>query len=259
MDIRLEGKTAIITGGSKGIGFATALYLAKEGANVAIFARNENDLRDAAVKIKEETGKEVFYSSKNVTQKEDCERLVEETVNHFGGLDILVNNAGTAKAFPFEKIEVSTWEEDFNLKVFAAIHTTYAALPYLKKNGGSIVNVTASMAKTPPASSMPTSVSRSAGMAFTKALSKDLGKYNIRVNTVCIGLIRSAQIERLWKNTKPELTWEEFSSLEQHKIPLGRIGEAEEAARVIAFLSSDAASYVSGTSINIDGGKAEAL
>ncbi|RDW17521.1 short-chain dehydrogenase [Oceanobacillus arenosus] len=259
MNLELEGKTAIITGGSKGIGFATAMRLAREGANVAIFARNEDDLRNAANQIKEATGKDVFYQSRDVSKKEECTRLVEETANHFGGVDILVNNAGTSRALPFEEIEGDSFEEDLNLKLFAAINCSQAALPYMKGNDGSIINVTASMAKTPPEASMPTSVSRAAGIAFTKALSKDLGKYNIRVNTVCIGLIRSAQIERKWKRMHSELSWDEFSSLKKHGIPLGRIGEAEEAANVIAFLSSNAASYISGTAINIDGGKAQAL
>ncbi|NEU30708.1 SDR family oxidoreductase [bacterium LRH843] len=260
MDLKLKGKTAIITGGSKGIGFATAMYLSKEGANVAIFSRNEEDLESAATEIRETTGREIFYQSKDVSKRDDCMSLVEQTVNHFGGVNILVNNAGTSRAFPFEKINFEAWQEDLDLKLFAAINCSNAVLPYMKNaNGGSIVNVTASMAKTPPASSMPTSVSRAAGMAFTKALSKDLGQYNIRVNTVCIGLIRSAQIERQWKNSFPDISWEEYSGRREHNIPLGRIGEAKEAAQVIAFLSSDAGSYVTGTSINIDGGKAAAL
>ncbi len=259
MELGLKNKTAIITGGSKGIGFSTALHLAKEGANVAIFARDEAYLEKAANRIKEETGRDVFYLAKDVTKKDDCYSLVEETAKHFNGIDILINNAGTSMAFPFEEFESDVWETDLDLKLFAAIHCSKAALPYLKKQGGAIVNVTASMAKTPGASSMPTSVSRAAGMAFTKALSKDVGKYGIRVNTVCIGLIRSDQIEKKWKRLYPDLSWEQFSRLEEHQVPLGRIGETEEAAKVITFLVSDAASYISGTSINIDGGRAGTL
>ena len=128
-----------------------------------------------------------------------------------------------------------------------------------KERGGAIVNLTASMAKTPGASSLPTSVSRSAGMALTKAMSKDLGKDNIRVNTVCIGLIRSDQIEKMWQNNRPDLTWEEYSKEVGKNIPLGRIGNTQEAANVITFLVSEAASYVTGTAVNIDGGSASVL
>ncbi len=142
----------------------------------------------------------------------------------------------------------------------AAIRFSRFAVPHMRKaGGGAIVNVTASAAKTPSASSLPTSVSRAAGMALTKAMSRDLAADNIRVNTVCIGLIRSDQIEKMWRNNAPDLTWEEFSRDPRHDIPLGRIGETDEAARVITFLVSDAASYVTGTSVNIDGGKAAAL
>jgi NAD(P)-dependent dehydrogenase (short-subunit alcohol dehydrogenase family) len=125
--------------------------------------------------------------------------------------------------------------------------------------GGSIVNVTAVLAKTPPASSLPTTVSRAAGLALTKAMSRDLGPDNIRVNTVCIGLIRSDQIEKRWKKQAPELTWEQYAALPSHQIPLGRIGHTEEAAKIITFLVSDAASYVTGTAVNIDGGASGVL
>jgi 3-oxoacyl-[acyl-carrier protein] reductase len=152
------------------------------------------------------------------------------------------------------------WRSDLDLKLFAAIHFSKAAVPYMiESGGGAIVNVTATVGKTAPASSLPTSVSRAAGMTLTNAMSKDLGKYNIRVNTVCIGLIRSAQIERKWKTTHESLTWDDYSKLPEHQIPLGRIGDTREAANVIGFLVSDAASYVTGTSVNIDGGKGEVL
>jgi NAD(P)-dependent dehydrogenase (short-subunit alcohol dehydrogenase family) len=171
-----------------------------------------------------------------------------------------VNNAGTSAAGPFEGVTTDAWQQDLDLKLFGAIHCSRAAVPHLRNaGGGSIVNVTASFAKTPGASSLPTSVSRAAGMALTKAMSRDLGRDRIRVNTVCIGLIRSDQIEKMWQRTAPELTWEQFAADPRHDVPLGRIGDTEEAANVIAFLASNAASYVTGTSVNIDGGKGAAL
>lgn len=260
MDLQLTNKVAIVTGGSKGIGFETALLLAKEGADVAVFARGLERLSQVAEWIEKETGKKIYYAAKDVTKKEDCESLVAETAERFGGVDILINNAGTSAANPFEAVDDDLWRQDLDLKLFAAINCSRAAIPFMRKRqGGSIVNVTASGAKTPSASSLPTSVSRSAGMALTKAMSNDLGKDHIRVNTVGIGLVRSDQIEKRWKQVHPDLTWEEFSVLPSHNIPLGRIGDTSEAARVIVFLASDAASYVTGTSVNIDGGKAAAL
>jgi 3-oxoacyl-[acyl-carrier protein] reductase len=259
MDLGLKGKVAIITGSSKGIGLETALYLVKEGADVTICARNEERLKEAVAYIFDRTEKEVLYVVADVTKEEQCQNVVEKTVEKYGRLDILVNNAGTAQAHHFEKVETAVWQQDLDLKLFGAIHCSRHAVPFMRHAGkGAIVNVTAVGGKTPPASSMPTSVSRAAGMALTKAMSKDLGPDNIRVNTVCIGLIRSEQIEKMWQREAPELTWEEYSQKER-QIPLGRIGNTEEAAKVIAFLVSDAASYVSGTSVNIDGGVAGIL
>lgn len=260
MDLGLKNKIALVTGGSKGIGFSTALHLAKEGCKVAICARNEEALAAAADEIYNQTGHRPLVIAGDVTIEDNCKDFVLKTAEHYGRLDILVNNAGTHAGKPFEQVDTELWKYDLDLKLFAAIHCSKAAVPIMRKNGGgAIVNVTAAMGKTPPASSLPTTVSRAAGMALTKAMSKDLGPDNIRVNTVCIGLIRSDQIEKVWKRTAPDLTFEEFSRDPKFNIPLGRIGEAEEAAKVITFLVSDAASYITGTAINIDGGSAAAL
>jgi 3-oxoacyl-[acyl-carrier protein] reductase len=260
MELGLRGKVALITGGSKGIGLGTALALAAEGARIAICARSLDDLRAAAEQIVDKTGAEVHYIQSDITSEADCKKAVKETVERFGGLDILVNNAGTSAARPFEEVETEGWAYDLDLKLFGAIHCSKAAIPHLRKSGkGAIVNISTSSAKTPAASSLPTTVSRAAGMALTKAMSKDLASDNIRVNAVCIGLIRSDQIEKGWRNRHPELTWEQFAQDPSHQIPLGRIGETEEAARVIVFLVSEAASYVTGTAVNVDGGKGAAL
>ncbi|WP_042471488.1 SDR family NAD(P)-dependent oxidoreductase [Bacillus ndiopicus] len=260
MELGLKEKVAIITGASKGIGYYTALQLAQEGASVVLCARGEKQLEVAAAAIKEKTGAQVLIVPADMTKEKECVELIAKTVEHFGRLDILVNNAGTASANPFEQVGSELWQSDLDLKLFGAVNCSKAALPHMKASGGgSIINVTAVLAKTPPASSLPTTVSRAAGLALTKAMSKDLGKYNIRVNAVCIGLIRSDQIEKRWKNDAPNITWEEYSRKVGETIPLGRIGNTEEAANVITFLASDASSYVTGTSINIDGGSGGAL
>jgi len=260
MEMGLKGKVAVITGSSRGIGRAAARLLAEEGARVVLCARREEELTAAAELIRRETGADVLAVLADVTRPEDCRNVISRAVEAFGRLDILVNNAGTSAAAPFETVSAEKWQADLDLKLFAAIHCSQAAIPHMRQaGGGAIVNITTSGAKTPPASSLPTTVSRAAGLALTKAMSQDLAKDNIRVNTVCIGQIRSEQIERRWKQAAPELSWEEFSALPQHQIPLGRIGETEEAARVIVFLASEAASYVTGTAVNVDGGKGPAL
>ncbi|WP_159884946.1 SDR family NAD(P)-dependent oxidoreductase [Paenibacillus puerhi] len=260
MELGLQNKRAIVTGGSKGIGLATARTLASEGARVAIVARDEEGLKQAAGLIREQTGQEPVWISADVSVEEDVNRAVAEAVERLGGLDILVNNAGTSAARPFPEVTTEAWTADLDLKLFGAVHFARAALPHMREaGGGAIVNVTAVGGKTPGASSLPTSVSRAAGLALTKAMSKDLAADNIRVNAVCIGLIRSAQIERKWKSKAPEQSWEQFSRDPGHQIPLGRIGEAQEAANVITFLVSGAASFVTGTSVNIDGGIAAVL
>lgn len=260
MDLGLKGKKAIITGGSKGIGLAAATLLTAEGADVAIVARNKAALAEAAAAIKSKTGRDVVTVSADVSIETEVNRAVAEIAEQLGGIDILVNNAGTAAAKPFQEVGTEAWAADLDLKLFGAVHFTREALLHMRRSGGgAIVNVTAIGGKTPSASSLPTSVSRAAGLALTKAMSKDLAPEGIRVNAVCIGLIRSDQIEKVWKNTAPDLTWEQFAASPRHDIPLGRVGNAEEAANVIAFLVSDAASYVTGTSVNIDGGKAAVL
>jgi 3-oxoacyl-[acyl-carrier protein] reductase len=174
----------------------------------------------------------------------DVERFMKGVVDRFGRIDILVNNAGTSMRGAFLEVGDEMWSADLELKVFGAIRCTRIAVPYMKKQGGGrIVNITISSAKQPGAQSMPTSVSRAAGLAITKALSKEFAPDNILVNTVCIGKIKSGQHERRFK--KDGTSADEYYS---------RVGEAEEVANVIAFLVSDAASYVTGSSVNLDGG-----
>lgn len=257
MDLYLDEKVAIVTGGSKGIGFATAKKFVEEGAQVVICARGEKQLQVAKDSIFAQTGKQILAIRADVSKEKDCQLLIAQTLEKFGRIDILVNNAGTAAANPFEQVTTEGWQHDLDLKLFGAIHCAKLVIPHMRAAGaGSIVNVTAIGGKNPAASSMPTSVSRAAGLALMKAMSKDIGKDNIRVNAVCIGLIRSDQIEKRWKTIAPNLTWHQFSKQEGVTIPLGRVGEAEEAANMIVFLSSPAASYITGSAVNIDGGTA---
>lgn len=252
MDLSLQGKVAIVTGGSEGIGKATALLFAEHGTAVAIAARHASALEQAAEEIRRMGGK-VLAIVADVTKREDVERLIDETVTHFGKLDILVNNAGTGRADQFEMVDDETWQADLDLKLYAAIRSSRAALPHLKRSGGGrIINVTTPAGKQPGSKSLPTSVSRAAGIALTKALSKDLAEHGILVNTVCVGIIKSGQQQRRAeaRGQKPDDYYAELG----RAVPLGRVGEAREVANVIVFLASALATYVTGASINVDGG-----
>ena len=257
MQFQLEEKVAIVTGGSEGIGRATALALAQHGARVAIAARRPEVLEATAAELRK-SGARVLPVIADVTNAADVERLISATVAEFGGLDILVNNAGTGRAGHFESVDDATWDADLDVKLRAAIRTTRAALPHLKQRGGGrIINVTTPGGKQPGGKSLPTSVSRAAGIALTKALSKDLAEYGILVNTVCVGLIRSAQHERKAHELGIDLE-QHYADLGKN-VPIGRVGEAEEVANVIVFLASAAGGYVTGASINIDGGASGAV
>lgn len=257
MDLKLSGKHAVITGGSKGIGYATALTLAREGAHVALIARTIEDLEAAAERIEEETGAGVLTAACDVADADGVKQAVLAIAEKWDGkIDILVNNAGTSAAAPFEEVGFESWEADIGLKLMGAVHMAREALPFMKRAGsGAIVNVTAIGGKSPGAAALPSSVTRAAGIALTKAMSRDFAADGIRVNAVCIGMIRSDQIERKWRSDAPELSWEEYARDPRHAVPLGRIGETREAADAIVFLVSDAASYITGTALNIDGGK----
>jgi 3-oxoacyl-[acyl-carrier protein] reductase len=260
MDLGLTNKVAIITGGSEGIGKAAAHRMAEEGARIVIVARRPDVLEATAQDIRAATRGTVLPVQGDVTEAETINRVVETTLHNFGRLDILVNNAGVSMAKPFEAVSDDDWESDFGLKVWGASRFIRAVIPEMRKvGGGRIINVTNLSGRTPGASSMPTSISRAAGIAITKGLSKDLAKDNILVNTVCIGLIKSGQHERRYARLKPEnphLTLEELyaSMAKTRGVPLGRVGDANEAGDVITFLASERASYLTGIAINIDGG-----
>jgi NAD(P)-dependent dehydrogenase (short-subunit alcohol dehydrogenase family) len=257
VELGLKGKVAVVTGGTEGIGRATALRLAREGAQVAICARRQEMLDKTVVEIKK-LGADALAVAADMSKSADVERFMKAVIGRFGRIDILVNNAGTSARGKFLEVDDKTWGADLELKVFGAIRCTRLAVPYMKKQGGGrIINITISSAKQPGAESMPTSVSRAAGLAITKALSKEYAANNILVNTVCIGKIKSGQHERRY--TKQGISADDYYRQAAKEIPLGRVGEAEEVASVIAFLASDAASYVTGTSINLDGGMSGTL
>ena len=266
MDLGLTNKVAIITGGSEGIGKAAAQRMAEEGARVIIVARRAEVLEAAARSIQPATGDgAVVPVQGDVMESATLERIVQTARDRFGRIDILVNNAGVSMAKPFPDVSDEDWESDFSLKVWAAVRLMRLVIPEMRTvGGGRIINVTNLGGRTPGPSSMPTSISRAAGIAITKGMSKDLAKDNILVNTVCIGLIKSGQHERRYarlKESNPALSMETFyaDAAKGRGVPLGRVGEAEEAGDVITFLASERASYLTGIAINIDGGNSPVL
>lgn len=267
LELGLKGKVAAITGSSEGIGLATAYRLAQEGARVAICARREGPLREAAEAVRSATSAEVLAIVADMGRPGEPERFIAETVHQFGQLNILVNNAGREAVGPFEDTSDAEWQADLDLKLFAAIRTVRAALPFIRAaGGGRIINVTHVGAKQPRARSVPTSVSRAAGIALTKVLSKELAEHQILVNTVCVGLIWSGQWERRRLALSPVLPPHEYERQVMAEradrlgsIPLGRMGRSEEVADLIAFLASERAGYITGAAINIDGGLSGAV
>jgi NAD(P)-dependent dehydrogenase (short-subunit alcohol dehydrogenase family) len=252
MELGLQGKVAAVTGGSEGIGRATVQRLAQEGVKVALCARRPEILNAFADELKK-SGADVLPMVADATKPGDMERFIDETVKRYGRIDILVNNAGGTGQSPFDTVDDKAWQQDLDVKVFAHIRSARAAISHMKKQGGGrIINLNMVGARQPFAGSFPTTISRAAGLALVKALSKEYAPDNILVNAVAVGKIKSKQQER--RAARLKISVEEHYAQTGKTVPLGRMGEAEEVANVIAFLASDAASYVTGCCIQVDGG-----
>lgn len=262
MDIRLDGKTALITGGSEGLGRAMGRKFAESGANVVLVARDPGKLEDARLEITEAvTGTQVRVetASCDVTDPAQVQTTWDIVSESLGTVDILVNNAGATAFGPFADITDEMWQYDLDLKLFAAIRLSRLAMPgMISQKWGRVINVLAVSAKTPGANSAPTSVSRAAGMALTKVLSAEGAPNNVLVNALLVGLIKSGQHDRRHQANAPEKSFEEYIAPMEKQLPIGRIGEAEEFANMACFLVSDAGSYVTGCAINVDGGRSPA-
>jgi NAD(P)-dependent dehydrogenase (short-subunit alcohol dehydrogenase family) len=258
MELSLKGRCAVITGGSKGLGLATARAFSAAGADIAILARNPKDLEAAAAGIAAQTNGRVVPVSCDVATMAGVQAGYDAAMDGLGRIDILVNNAGVSSAAPFESVTDEMWQQDLDLKVFAAIRLTRLVFPQMReRRWGRVINVLATAAKTPGPRSAPTSVSRAAGMALTKVLAGEGAPHNILVNALLVGLIESDQWRRAADRTSRPLP-DVLADLGR-QAPIGRVGKAEEFATTALFLASDAASYLTGTAINIDGGLSPAL
>ena len=255
IEMRMDGRCALITGGSQGIGFAAAMNFMRAGASVAIAARRADVLEQARQAIaREGKGKAVGIVG-DVSKADDCARVFATAETELGRVDVLLNNAGTHANGPFEAATDEIWQQDFDLKLFSAIRLARAAFPGMKaRKWGRIVNVLNSGAKWQRHGSAPTSVTRAAGMALTKVLSNEGAAHNVLVNGVLVGLIQTDQWVRGHAKENKGRTIEEYLAEMAVRVPLGRIGTAEEFANMVLFLASDAGSYVTGTAINVDGG-----
>jgi 3-oxoacyl-[acyl-carrier protein] reductase len=258
MKISLSGRAAIVTGGSKGIGFAVATRFAASGADVAIVARTGEPLKEGVPAIRKLTQTRVIGVQADVSKAADIQRAYDEVMKAFDKVDIIVNNAGTSRAMPFDKVTDEILHDDLELKLFAAVRLIRLDAPQMKeRRWGRIINVLNIGAKAPRPNSMPTSISRAAGMAMTKALSHELAPHNVLVNAMLVGFIRADQHVQLAK--RANMTDEEYYKAHEREIPIGRVGEAEEFANLACFLVSEQGSYITGTAINVDGGRSPVM
>lgn len=259
MELRMDGRVALITGGSDGLGRAMAHGFARAGADVAIVARRQEQLDAARDEIAAASGQRIVAYSADVSDAAQIEEMFKQVLGDFGQVDVLVNNAGTSQTGTFEEITDETWRFDIDLKLMAAVRLCRLALPPMKqRKWGRIINVLNTAAKAPRGGSAPTSVTRAAGMALTKVLAGEGAAHNVLVNALCTGIIESGQWDRRHAALAPEKSREEFLAdmAKQRGLPMGRLGTAEEFANMACFLASDAGSYINGTAINVDGGLA---
>jgi 3-oxoacyl-[acyl-carrier protein] reductase len=255
MEISLAGRSAMITGASKGLGLAMATQFAASGADVAILARRREVLEQAKAEIGKTARGRVVTVPCDVSKAEQCHKAFDTAMGAFGKVDILVNNAGTSRAMPFDQITDEIWQEDLDLKLFAAIRLARLVFPQMKeRRWGRIINVLNIGAKAPRAGGAPTAVSRAAGMALTKILAGEGAAHNVLVNALLVGQIVSDQWVRRHQAQGANVPFEEFVGKLGASVPLGRLGKAEEFASMACFLASDHAGFTTGTAINMDGG-----
>lgn len=258
MDLGLKDKVALVTASSKGLGRACALALAREGAKAAICARDGKALKVAADEIVMATGSEVLAIPADMTNSRDIQQVVKETVKHFGKLHILVTNAGGPPAGNFADFEDKQWQEALNLTLMSAVRLIRAALPYMQQEGwGRIINITSTSVKEPLDNLILSNSIRPAVHGLAKTLSQQFAPYGITVNNVMPGTIRTDRVEQLAqaRSEKNEQTVAEAIIEMGKAAALGRIGEPEEFGAVVAFLASERASYITGVSLPVDGGR----
>jgi len=257
MDLGLHGKTAMVAASSKGLGFGIARELAREGAQLSIGSRTQADIEDAAEALREETGAQVMPQVMDVTDPASILAWSENTIQTFGGIDMLVINAGGPPAGIFDDFNDSEWQDAFELTLMSAVRMIRAVLPSMRRRGGgSILIITSTTVKEPIDFLLLSNVMRSGVTSLAKSLSRQLAPENIRVNNLIPGQIDTDRVRALDQlNADQErISVEEIRAANERNIPLLRYGTIEEFGRIGAFLLSDAASYITGQTIAVDGG-----
>lgn len=258
VDLGLRGKVAIVAASSKGLGRATATCLAREGALVTINGRDADRLADTAAAIRDETGGDVIEVVNDLSQPAAAHELIEETVRRRGHLDALVCNAGGPPPGTFESFpEDEPWLDAINLNLMSTLRMSRAAIPYLEaRGGGSITNIVSISVKQPIPNLVLSNTARTAVIGLARSLALEFADRNIRVNNICPGSILTDRIRSI-SQAEADRTGEDVEAIvkrEGEAIPIGRHGTPEEFGRVVAFFASPAASYVTGVTVQVDGG-----
>jgi 3-oxoacyl-[acyl-carrier protein] reductase len=255
VELGIAGRRALVTGGSKGLGLAIARELVREGANVAICARSEQEVVAAGDELREQ-GARVYAQPADVTDPEQVRDFVARSAEALAGIDFLVNNAGRAHPGTFETLTDADWKDDLDVKLFSLIRCCREVLPHMRAaGGGRIVNIGAVYGRYPDPAFFATSVDRAAGNAFTKTFALEVAKDNVLVNGVNIGFVVTPQWDAIHKRRAPDVPQDEFfESLAAQEVPLGRFGTPEEVSGIVTFLLSERASYITGASVDVAGG-----
>ena len=262
MDLGLKGKTALVAASSKGLGKAIAKGLASEGANVCICARSQETLEATATEIRQDTGADVLAVTADVSQPQDVQRLVEAVVEQFGGLDILINNAGGPPAGTFDTIPEEAYQGALELNLLSTVNLCRAAVPIMKEHGwGRVINMTSISVKQPIAGLILSNMARAGVIGFAKTLATELAPHGILVNSVCPGIIFTDRITQLAESRSQTqgITPQQVIANMEADIPVGRLGKPDELANLVVFLCSERASYITGTTIQADGGMYKGL
>ncbi|TWR30360.1 SDR family oxidoreductase [Mucilaginibacter pallidiroseus] len=257
MYLKLSGKVAIVFAASKGLGRAIATTLATEGVKVIIGSRNQEALSNTALEISRATGNNVTAIDVDVSDAAQLQAFIEKAAAVYGRIDILVNNAGGPPFDKFENFDDEQWQKAFDLNLLSVARTSRQVLPYMQQAGaGRIINIISGSVKAVLAGSVLSTAMRMGVVGMAKLMADEFGPYNITVNNVAPGMILTDRI----KHTLPQGVDPQEAIKEKAKnIPLGRIGEPEELAALVAFLASAQASYITGTTIQVDGGANRAI